>query len=255
MNSFQVEQGTGKWSKHGRFSRMLSRYSLLFITLIIGAVLLFLHGANLTSFAQNLPKPQQVLGAGTVQNPACEGSPYQKPEAVSLQSLQPGLQYREDEPQFYTLYGSSVAELRGTITDCEVRKQSGDYHALTTYTLNWQYETQASGGQCTLVNVKIGLATNQYLPRLADGQHLSADDRTTWDAYYANLVAHENEHLEVNKKYAADLHAALTNLSVPCLAIEAHASTLVNAHVQQLNSANTLLDSQTSHGADTGAVL
>lgn len=254
MNSFQVEQGSGKPVKSRRLSRTLTRLSLL-STALIGAVLIVLiNGSSLTSFAQSLPKPKQVLGISS-QTTFCTGAPYQKPSAIALGAFGPGVQFNQAEPQFYSLYGSTLDELRSSITNCEVRKQSGDYHALTTYTLNWQYDTEASAGQCTLQNVKIGLATNQFLPRLAENQSLSAKDRADWDVYYANLVSHEEEHLALNKQYAADLYTALTTISAPCSSIETHANTATSTYVQLLNAANELLDSKTNHGADTGAVL
>lgn len=254
MNSFQVEQRSGKTVKSGRFLRTFTRLSLLSTTLIVAVLIVLINGASLTSFAQNLPKPQQVLGISS-QNTFCEGAPYQKPSAIALGAFGPGLQFSQAEPQFYSIYGANVDALRRSLTNCEVRKQSGGYHALTTYTLNWQYDTEASAGQCTLQNVKIGLATNQFLPRLAENQSLSAKDRASWDVYYANLISHEEEHLALNKKYAADLYAALTIISAPCSSIEAHANTATSTYVQLLNSANELLDSKTNHGADTGAVL
>lgn len=254
MNSFQVEQCSGKPLKSGHLSRTFTRLSLLSTTLVMVVLILLVNNNDLTSFAQNLPKPQRVLGISS-QNAYCDGTPYQKPGALALDTLQPGLQYTDAEPQFYNLQGSTIDELRSAITNCDVREQSGDFHALTTYTMNWQYDTQASAGQCTIANVKIGLATNQYLPRLADSQRLTPEDRAIWDAYYANLVQHENQHLELNKKYAADLLTALSTLSASCNTIDSYASSVITTHVQLLNSANSLLDSKTNHGADTGAVL
>lgn len=254
MHSFQVEQVMGIPTKYGRTSRMVRRLSLVFAALLVVVITLLANGSSLTGFAQSLLTPQQVLGV-SAQNNICVGAPYQKPKAITLNALQPGLQYSEDEPQFYTIYGSTVDDLRTAIMNCEARKQSGDYHALTTYVLNWQYDTVASAGQCTLGNVKVGLATNQYLPRLAKNQILPNEDRAKWDSYYANLVSHENEHLALDKQYAADLHNALLNLSAPCSSLQTTVDAIIQSHVQLLNSANSQLDSQTNHGANTGAIL
>ncbi len=249
-----MEQVTLKPTTRGRFSRTLTTAVLLCFALLLGVTIVLSTSSSLTGFAQNLPRPQQVLG-DTTEDSRCEGRAYQKPKAIALQTVEVGLHYSEDSLQIYTVYGSSVAGLRSAISNCEVRKQSGDHHALTTYTINWQYDTQVSAGMCAITNVKVGLATNQYLPRLAENQVLTTDDRATWDAYYASLVRHENEHLALNKKYAADLHAALVSLSGPCSGIETSTTTVINAYLQLLNSANNMLDSQTNHGADTGAVL
>jgi predicted secreted Zn-dependent protease len=254
MNSFQVEQVTAKPSKNRRFRHIPTNVVLLFAALIMGGGMVLSTQGSLTGFAQNLPRPQQVLGEAT-ETARCEGTAYQKPQAIALATVGPGLHYSEDQPQFYTLYASSLDGLRGAVMNCDVRKQSGDHHALTTYTINWQYDTQASAGQCTLTNVKIGLATNQYLPRLAANQMLPTQDQTTWNAYYANLLKHESEHLALDKKYATALHQTLANLSAPCASIKSHTSAIIDSHVALLNSANSLLDTQTNHGADTGALL
>lgn len=256
MNSFQVDQVRSLGNARRRFGGALSIFVSVTSAVIIGSFLSLISGNSvLIGFAQNLPASRQVLGDKTISTLACTGEPYRKPGSVPLGGAGTGVTVINDTPQFYSVYGRSINELRQSVDDCEVRKQSGEFHALTTYVLNWQYDVRAYDGQCTLDSIKVGVRTNQYLPRLAENQPLAGTEKTQWNAYYASLVAHENEHVALNEKHARDLYNSLENLQSACGTIDANVQMITATYVQILNGANDLLDTQTNHGADTGAVL
>ncbi len=186
----------------------------------------------------------------------CSGTPYVLPAATSLTTQAPGLYATTDTPTYYTIAGSTVSELRDAISNCALRKEAGQYHAVTTYQLNWQYSTKVSGTSCSLGNVKVGLHINQLMPRLSPDVTLSSGAQATWDTYRAGLVAHEQGHINLDNQYARELMNALQSTkSSNCDTLASQVQLTINTYVSRLNTANQQYDARTGHGATQGAVL
>ena len=146
--------------------------------------------------------------------------------------------------------------MRAAIETCSLRRESGSYHALTAYQLNWSYTTSASEGLCQLREVRVGLHVNQYLPDFVSDTTTSLQLSASWQRYIANLKTHEDGHTALNVAYATELTTALQNLgSLDCATLTTQVKTTIDSHITLLNTANELYDSRTNHGATQGAIL
>jgi predicted secreted Zn-dependent protease len=122
--------------------------------------------------------------------------------------------------------------------------------------MNWSYNYRAGGAACQVVDVRVSLHTNQFLPAFAPSPSTPARLGDTWQRYTASLQTHENGHVAIDTDYAQRLTTALQALTAPdCNQLARVAQTTTESYVAMLDTANALYDSQTNHGATQGAVL
>jgi predicted secreted Zn-dependent protease len=183
--------------------------------------------------------------------------PYRAPAIVDLTVAHDGLTAVVTEPYTYTVSASSLAGLRSGIANCAIRAQvAGNYHAITARQIAWSYAFLQAGTQCTITNVRVGLHVTQLLPDFAPKPGTPQSVIDIWNTYHANLVTHENGHVDVAKRYASELVAKLNALGTgDCSTIKAQAQTTVNTELNALNATDTDYDATTGHGATQGAVL
>ncbi|MFZ1249140.1 MAG: DUF922 domain-containing protein [Candidatus Saccharimonadales bacterium] len=209
----------------------------------------------------SLPKDKLVdaksVTAPVVPMPrSCTGTPYIMAGALQTAQLKPGLTQVVDSPHYYTVYGSTLQEVRSAISSCSLRQNATPYHASTAYALNWSYNFALQNGTCSVTDVRVGLHVNQFLPNLGIDTTTPAPLAQAWSVYAQNLALHENGHTAITVQYAQKLTAALESSSaLPCDSVSAQTKTLTDSYVTMLNAANELYDSQTNHGATQGALL
>lgn len=182
---------------------------------------------------------------------------YRAPAIVDLDVAHDGLTAIVSEPYTYTVSAGSLAGLRSGVMNCPIRTQvAGSYHAITARQIAWSYGFSQSGAQCTITNVRVGLHITQLLPDFAPKVGTPQSVIDAWNTYHTNLLAHENGHVDVAKRYAADLVAKLNALGTnDCSIIRAQAQTTVTSVLAALNATDIDYDAVTSHGATQGAVL
>jgi len=183
--------------------------------------------------------------------------PYRAPALVDLSVAHDGLTAIVNEPYTYTVSASSLTGLRSGIENCTARAQvAGSYHAITARQIVWSYAFSQAGSQCTLVNVRVGLNISQLLPDFTPKPGTSQSVIDAWNTYHTSLLTHENGHVDVAKRYAAELVDKLNSLgTMDCGAIQTIAKTTVDSELKTLNATDTDYDASTGHGATQGAVL
>lgn len=201
--------------------------------------------AATTPAAANIDTPQ-----------SCVGEPYRQPSDLPLSAAPNGLTTIVDEPTYYHVYATTLPGLRQAVEGCPLRQAAGEFHAATTYKLNWSYTPAVTDGTCHIENVKIGLHINQLMPAFSPGNAISPSVASTWDAYSQALKTHEDGHTALDIQYAERLAAALSGVgNMECGVLTRQVQTIVDSHLAMLNTANELYDSQTNHGATQGAAL
>lgn len=182
---------------------------------------------------------------------------YRAPAIVDLSVAHDGLTAIVSDPYTYTVSAHSLESLRSGITNCPIRAAvAGNYHAITARQLAWSYSFAQSNGQCSLVNVRVGLHITQLLPDFSPQTGTPKAVIDAWNAYHTSLLTHENGHVDVAKRYANDLVTRLNSLgSMDCSTLRLLAKTTVDSELEALNTADTSYDTTTRHGATQGAVL
>lgn len=202
--------------------------------------------------------PQSVTSAAT---PAeCTPATYALPGLLNLSGAN-GLTEVIEPAQTYTIYGVTSAELRSQIQACAPREKSGDsvaeFTAQTGYYLSWQYDYAMRGdGSCIVTNPRVGLHVAMILP---DWQAAAGTDPAlvaAWRTFVANLTAHENGHVDLDRQYARAMLADLQSFPAgPCDTLQQSVNGIMQNSIVQLNIANDQYDTTTRHGATQGAVI
>jgi predicted secreted Zn-dependent protease len=188
-------------------------------------------------------------------NAVCDGTPYALPAQMAADSLAEGLTSVIEPPSYYLVHGSDLPAIRAAIEACPLRKQMGEYHAITTYAIVWSYDLTKNGAVCSLRNVRVGLRVNQYLPSFVPSTANDLATTEAWQTYIASLQAHENGHTALDTQYAGRLVSSLLATSGACETIDSQAKTVAESVIAILDAANELYDTRTNHGATQGAVL
>jgi len=208
------------------------------------------HASSAAIATKTAPTPSASLPA------ECSGSSYTLPSTLDLADTPPGLTTAVDTPAYYQVSASTIPGLRQAITQCPVRRATGEFHAVTGYRLSWQYLTTNTETNCRLYDVRVGLHISQLLPQFTPTNSVSSTVTSEWNRYAAALTSHENGHVIIDTDYAQRMTTALQNLvSLDCSALSAQARITIDSYVALLNTANELYDSQTAHGATQGATL
>lgn len=190
--------------------------------------------------------------------PTCSTDrPYLAPAIVDLSVAHDGLTAVVSEPYTYVVSARTLAGLRSGIMNCTIRSQvAGSYHAVTARQIAWSYGFLQSGSQCRIVNVRVGLHITQLLPEFVPKAGTPQSVIDAWNTYHTNLIAHENGHVDVAKRYANELVDKLNALgTMDCGPIQTLAKSTIDSELKALNATDTDYDTVTSHGASQGAVL
>lgn len=171
--------------------------------------------------------------------------------AIELTDQHSGLIEQVDEPRFYAIRALTTDDARMQINNCSPVMFHGErFAAVTSYALTWKYTVFEDNGQCSIANPTVGLHVTQTYPQWQD------DQNTDWQRYLAALHAHEQGHVNLDKRYARQLLAELQQLPpAPCPALRASINHATNTVSTALNTANTTYDTQTNHGTTQDAVL
>ncbi len=201
--------------------------------------------------------PKSVAALGTIAR--CTPLSFGEPSELLLDDAPTGLTIRIDATTYYRVYGANASQLEQQIKQCAPGGNpdaAAEFTGVTNYSLTWSYAyTSLTNGNCQLSDVKVGLHTATALP---EWQPLAASTRLAneWQAFIKALAMHEQYHVGLDRLYAAQLTADLTNLApMSCGRLASAAQSLVQADITTLNQANTDYDTQTDHGATQGAIL
>ncbi len=181
----------------------------------------------------------------------CSGQPFVTPNAIATNALPLGVTIKQDNPQYYELFGASYEELRQSLDSCAIRQASaGEHHAITSYNITWQYTPMLSNdGLCRLQAIKVASHIAQFLPQASSSDQI-------WQRYNKAIIVHEAGHVDTNLRYAQSLYDHLSTVSAAsCETATSMAQTVIESELSMLETENTMYDSQTNHGATQGAVL
>jgi predicted secreted Zn-dependent protease len=170
---------------------------------------------------------------------------------ISVDTGNPGLNLVIENPTYYTVYGSSLNEIRRQISACN---PLGQFDAVTNWWYRYVYNyIQNSNGLCTVKDVTLALHITYLLPRWVD-EGAPSSVSTQWNRYATNLTTHEHGHKDITVRLAQQTIAALQQFpETPCSEIVSAIDAFANQHLQQIGIQNKQYDAQTDFGATQGA--
>lgn len=228
---------------------------LLVALMAVGLTAVYLPLVRTTTSAYY--RPAEVLGAYTQAAQKTTCATIAQPTEIDLFSSSKQLQLRMDDPVYYSVSGTTPAEIASNIQQCAKASESGEgYSAQTNYTLTWFYDTHRDGTACSLRNVRVGMHVGITLPKLQKTPAHSAALINTWDTYLQALTVHESGHATIDAQYAGLLVQRLNSLpALPCDQVSAQVHRVVTATETELAQANASYDTATDHGTTQGALF
>lgn len=199
------------------------------------------------------PETQSISVQATVQpskSPACTKGNLPSPTPLALNSQQSGVTRAVDTPQYYTVHGTSLANVKAQMRQCSP-VENGRYAAVTVSTINWQfsYTTDPTTGLCKISAVSVGIHTGFLYPNWSN-------PNPEWERFMSSLKLHEQGHADLDAATANTiLHDLQAMPLASCASIAAEANARANTHIARLKQANQTYDSSTGHGAAQGAHL
>ena len=197
--------------------------------------------------------------------PATEN--YEEPrscQAISMTSSVP-LSISTDNPgvnqdvvvHYYDIYGFTQNDLRAQMTACGPKQNGEPYDAYASWYVNWRYNYQSQGGQCSLRDVTVGVKVDLTYPRWQTPASFQQGLLDKWQRYMANLETHENGHKQNGLDAGSEILNTLSSQASASSCDEA--ATLANdsgyAIISKYGAQDTAYDDSTNHGATQGATF
>lgn len=187
---------------------------------------------------------------------ACE--PIYPPDVtpISLSINDPG--YHQDvNNYYYSIYGSTIYDLRMQKAECGPKWEGQSYAAITKWNVNWMFGYQYVGGGCSLENVTAGVRVDIYYPKWEQPESFASGLDTEWQRYIDALTVHENGHRDYALSDAQEIVNVLTGLPFQATCDEAGmvANETANSIHDSYSAQSAAYDDETNHGETQGANL
>jgi predicted secreted Zn-dependent protease len=196
--------------------------------------------------------------AHTSSTPAtCGQATYSLPQSLSASDKSSGVYVQMDPVKEYQVFGSTPKTIMGQIAFCTPVRQNGVFAANTGYSLtNYYTYGVGSDGLCHISTAVVTLRINQIFPRWTNPGNASPDTVRAWNRFSANLLTHEQGHVEFDNSYAYRLYDAMRTIQPQgCSTFKSSVDTAATRVMQDLAAANEQYDITTKHGTTQGAVL
>ena len=158
---------------------------------------------------------------------------------------------------YYPVFGNNAFSIRQSIQqDGPVGQNGKQFHASTTWKVNWSYRWTESRSVCRLNQLKVNVDIDYLLPELKSLNELDETLQKRWKHYSEALFKHEQQHKEVGLEAARELEKRL--LAIPQLPCNEFETTLAQTAQQVLDEYDALekkFDLDTNHGINQGVIL
>ena len=156
--------------------------------------------------------------------------------------------------EFYPVAPPSVAGLLDEVNAHSPIVEEGHvYHGRTATDIHWRFWWQHDAGVCEINRVEVSVLVTFTLPRL---EQASAEVADVWNAWYPQLLAHEEHHRDIGLATAQRIEDGLMGLQAAgCQGLAADANTWANEQIEQMQIDNRDYDDETRHGETEGARL
>jgi len=174
----------------------------------------------------------------------------------------------------YEVVGRSAFGIRRSLNERRIAAVGMPYDAITSTTLRWFYarapaeaapSAPSAANACAIRRPRVELWIEVTLPRwvgasLPPRRGLARLFQRAllrrWARYLEALTTHEEGHVEIGRRVAADLHRDLSSLPIQdCSQLDARVEALGRAAVDRLRAEHVRYDADTRHGLATGAVF
>ncbi|MCC6561749.1 MAG: DUF922 domain-containing protein [Xanthomonadales bacterium] len=161
--------------------------------------------------------------------------------------------------EYYTVRGSSVAELGGALARSGpiggVVERRGSGH--TVAQLTWQHTAYAHERECRLDEVQVAVATRTLLPHWEQPKRVDRGLVHRWDRMLEALTRHEARHRELGREAAVAVLQALREVTTAsdCDKLRRRIDGVARRIVRRFREANRRFDRDTDFGIRDGVRL
>jgi predicted secreted Zn-dependent protease len=158
---------------------------------------------------------------------------------------------------FYDVEGHKVRNLKKELHRKGKEATGGRHHALTQWTVRWNFHFRQMGPSCVLEALKTDLEITYQLPRWTDRESAPQDLIRKWDRYYAALKRHEDGHAAIGRRAAEEIDRELRKIVQPggCNNFSNTVNTAANRILDLYKQEEKDYDDNTSHGRTQGAIF
>lgn len=158
---------------------------------------------------------------------------------------------------YYTVRGGSVEDLRSQVKTLGPQKGGKRYDAGTEYQIRWRYRSVTANGICRFDSVVVHLNVKFIYPRWVIPPSASERLVQTWRRYSANLLRHEDGHLDLALTGCREILKAIKEIhpEITCRSIEGKADSFAEAIVANVQKKQVEYDRITDHGTIQGVRL
>jgi predicted secreted Zn-dependent protease len=156
---------------------------------------------------------------------------------------------------YYTVTGTTAAELIKSKAQARPRKDKGPFDAYTDWNIHWTFKCRQRGDRFAIDSLEIRTTVAVTLPRWVAPAEASRDLVERWQQYVRGLGLHELGHLTLARLATAELQQQVAALKPYPTAKElteaaGHTGTSV---VEKYRQKEGDYDLETGHGAKQGA--
>lgn len=158
--------------------------------------------------------------------------------------------------QTYEVSGDTADAVRADMSRKRPTSRSGErFDASAEWKVTWRAEYTTLGAGCRVRKSSVTVNVTVTAPSLAASA--PGDVRLRFDRYYANLMVHENDHVENGVEVGREIASGLVLLppEATCDALDEVIQIFANAAVAKGNARDLAIDQTTRYGATQGAVF
>jgi predicted secreted Zn-dependent protease len=154
----------------------------------------------------------------------------------------------------YAVEGATVQAITRSLR--EARQREGGFAGHYRARFRWTYNLSEAGVRagCRVTNIRIELESQIRSPEWKKPDGAPEDLVTAWQTYSTALEDHERQHENIAIRAAGDLVQRLQRMSdLSCRQLRLDAQREATAMSQAMQERQAALDTETQHGATTGA--
>ena len=155
--------------------------------------------------------------------------------------------------EYYPIVAETPQELDKQLS---LNNRNG-YSADTKWTINTRYRFKNTNFSCLLDDFKVELEIIHTMPEWINKSNASIELQTLWDAWYSNLLKHEENHGFHGQQAYNDIKQSLyvSHRANNCAQLTTNLKVLVDRILFKYTQEDKYYDQRTNHGESEGASI
>ncbi len=178
----------------------------------------------------------------------------QSQEALPVGPVPQGMTVSAEETP-YEVFGSTAAELRGSMRERGPLEEERRWDGYTYWSIDWEYRYAPQSGSCEITEASVAFSVRVVLPVWRPTPEVPAPLRRHWERFVAALRVHEDGHVRIGADAARTVLARIGRLTAPsCDGMADRANRIGHQTLDEFRARQRTYDADTGHGRTQGAV-